>query len=236
MLHKMTRGALIVFEGCDRCGKTTQCKKLVDALNRDGGKAEFMRFPERSTAIGQTISGYLEKKSELEDHAVHLLFSANRWELVPKMLRLLNSGTTLIVDRYAYSGVAFTGAKPGFDLQWCKQPDVGLPKPDQVLYLTLSPEEASKRAAFGTERYENTEFQERVAKNFEILKEHDWKIVNAGKSIEDLHGEIKSIVTQTVESSKDKPILKLWSNPSEYPNKKRPLEEVTNEEGENVPV
>lgn len=37
---------------------------------------------DRTTTIGQLISSYLEKKSDLEDHTVHLLFSANRWELV----------------------------------------------------------------------------------------------------------------------------------------------------------
>lgn len=37
--------------------------------------------PERTTTIGQLISSYLQKKSDLEDHTVHLLFSANRWEL-----------------------------------------------------------------------------------------------------------------------------------------------------------
>ena len=37
---------------------------------------------ERSTEIGKLLSSYLEKKSEVEDHSVHLLFSANRWEHV----------------------------------------------------------------------------------------------------------------------------------------------------------
>ena len=38
----------------------------------------------------------------------------------------LRAGTTLVVDRYAYSGVAFTAAKalPGLDLEWCKARDV----------------------------------------------------------------------------------------------------------------
>ncbi|MEQ2202619.1 hypothetical protein XENOCAPTIV_009269 [Xenoophorus captivus] len=85
------RGALVVLEGVDRAGKTTQCKKLVQALLESGRPAEMMRFPGeeysilrpyRSTTIGQLISAYLEKKSDLEDHTVHLLFSANRWELV----------------------------------------------------------------------------------------------------------------------------------------------------------
>jgi len=40
-----SRGALIVFEGCDRVGKSTQCRKLVEALNKGGMRAELMKFP-----------------------------------------------------------------------------------------------------------------------------------------------------------------------------------------------
>ena len=39
------RGTFIVFEGCDRGGKTTQCKKLVEALNNKNIPAEYMNFP-----------------------------------------------------------------------------------------------------------------------------------------------------------------------------------------------
>lgn len=39
------RGALIVLEGVDRAGKTTQCKKLIQALQQSGHPAEMMRFP-----------------------------------------------------------------------------------------------------------------------------------------------------------------------------------------------
>lgn len=39
------RGALILFEGVDRCGKTTQAKKLAEALNDAGQATLFMRFP-----------------------------------------------------------------------------------------------------------------------------------------------------------------------------------------------
>lgn len=39
------RGALIVFEGCDRAGKSTQCKKLVEALHQKNIEAEYMSFP-----------------------------------------------------------------------------------------------------------------------------------------------------------------------------------------------
>ncbi|PNI12347.1 DTYMK isoform 4, partial [Pan troglodytes] len=66
----------------DRAGKSTQSRKLVEALCAAGHRAELLRFPERSTEIGKLLSSYLQKKSDVEDHSVHLLFSANRWEQV----------------------------------------------------------------------------------------------------------------------------------------------------------
>lgn len=45
-LHKkMKRGAFILLEGVDRSGKTTQCKRLIDALTQEGIKAKFYNFP-----------------------------------------------------------------------------------------------------------------------------------------------------------------------------------------------
>ncbi|KAG5851163.1 thymidylate kinase isoform X1 [Anguilla anguilla] len=207
------RGALIVLEGVDKAGKTTQCKKLVNALIESGRPAEIMRFPDRTTQIGQLINAYLEKKSNLEDHVVHLLFSANRWELEPLMRKKLEQGISLVVDRYAFSGVAFTSAKPGFSLEWCMKPDVGLPKPDLVLFLQLHPLDAAQRGQYGSERYESSDFQKVVLQRFEQLmkdKSLNWQVINAAKSIEDLHAEIKSHSETAITVAEFQPIGKLW--------------------------
>ena len=150
--HQSKRGAFIVMEGVDRCGKTTQCGLLLKHLLSIGVAAVAMRFPDRTTSVGQLINQYLTGDQELDDRAVHLLFSANRWEGAPQLERaLFQEGKTVICDRYAYSGVAFTSAKPRegkggpLDLEWCKRPDVGLPAPDAVIFLDLSQEEAEKR-------------------------------------------------------------------------------------------
>jgi dTMP kinase len=37
-------------------------------------------LPDRSTPIGQMIDAYLRSQAEMDDHVIHLLFSANRWE------------------------------------------------------------------------------------------------------------------------------------------------------------
>ena len=48
---------------------------------------------------------------KLNDEAVHLLFAMNRWEQKEDLISTLESGTNLVCDRYAYSGVAYSGAK-----------------------------------------------------------------------------------------------------------------------------
>eukprot|EP00124_Ichthyophonus_hoferi_P003263 Ihof_evm1s274 gene=Ihof_evmTU1s274 len=168
------RGALIVLEGCDHSGKTTQCINLVAALNNMGRKVQMLRFPDRTTAIGQMINSYLTSSLELSDQAVHLLFSANRWEAVASMKKLLSQGITLVVDRYAFSGVAFTAAK-GLDVNWCRQPDIGLLAPDLTIFLDLPVEVAAERGTFGEERYEKREFQEKVYTHFQAMTTPDWK-------------------------------------------------------------
>ncbi|XP_074046780.1 thymidylate kinase isoform X2 [Macrotis lagotis] len=207
------RGALIVLEGMDRAGKSTQCRKLVATLLQSGHSAELLRFPERSTEIGKLLNSYLQKKIHMEDHTVHLLFSANRWEQVPLIKEKLSQGITLVVDRYAFSGVAFTSAKENFSLDWCKQPDVGLPKPDLILFLHLSSLEAAKRGDFGNERYENNAFQEKALQRFYQLMKDDslnWKTIDASQAIEDLHKEIYSLSEETIQKAQGMPLGELW--------------------------
>ncbi|CAG5136845.1 unnamed protein product [Candidula unifasciata] len=205
------RGALIVLEGCDRSGKSTQCSKLVERLVQEGRQVLLMRFPDRTTPIGQMIDSYLQQTVELDDHVVHLLFSSNRWEAMRKMTELLQSGTTIIVDRYAYSGVAYSAAK-GLSVDWCRQPDVGLLKPDKVLYITVSPEKAAERGQFGTERYEKLDFQQKVNNMFLYLKDPSyWQTVSGEGSIDVVHAEIYKLATQTIKESEHLPLLKLWT-------------------------
>ena len=92
----MGRGALILIEGLDRSGKTTQTTLLLSKLKEKyGDKVKLYRFPgifpdelwmigrriDRSTVIGKQINEYLTNKANLDDHVIHLLFSSNRWEL-----------------------------------------------------------------------------------------------------------------------------------------------------------
>jgi thymidylate kinase len=93
------------------------------------------------------------------------------------------------------------------NLEWCKHAEVGLLKPDLVLYFALSAEEAMKRSsaavAYG-ERYEETEFQKTVAKNYETLLATamgggcEWRKIDASRDVEAIHKELEDIVTETM--------------------------------------
>lgn len=99
----------------------------------------------------------------------------------------------------------------GVDLEWCKQPDIGLPEPDLVIFLDLPIEEAIKRGDFGVERYETRVFQERVHENFLKLQDTRWKRVDARQSIELVQDQLRSLVMQTIKDAPKKPLSSLWS-------------------------
>ncbi|CAK1546994.1 unnamed protein product [Leptosia nina] len=204
------RGALIVIEGVDRTGKTTQAKLLVESLKKRQIQAEYTNFPNRNTEIGRVINSYLTSQKELSDEAIHLLFSANRWEKCRDIINLLEKGVTVIVDRYCYSGVAFSAAK-GLDLNWCKSSDVGLPKPDKVFFLTIPLEVMQQRNGFGNERYEVPEFQKKVTEVYKQLKDHDWDVLDANRTLDAIQEELVQRTLNVMNVVEHTSIGKVWT-------------------------
>jgi dTMP kinase len=206
------RGVFIVFEGIDRSGKSTQVRLLREHLLKLNIQSKAMVFPARDTATGQKISQYLCGSREIEDKKLHELFSQNRWEFKDEICETLQSGKTLIVDRYAYSGVAYSLAKESKELtlEWCKSLDTGLPAPDLVIFLDIPIEEAKKRVGYGKERYEKEEFQTRVAAQYKQLQENDWLNIDATMSQSQIHNVIARKVENIIELQTNKPIHFLW--------------------------
>jgi dTMP kinase len=108
------RGKFIVFEGLDRSGKSTQTKLLTEYLSQRSN-TELIGFPNRQSEIGSMINKYLTSQVEVSHQAIHLLFSANRWESMADIEKKLSSGINICCDRYYYSGVAYSTAK-GLDM------------------------------------------------------------------------------------------------------------------------
>ncbi|PWN95672.1 thymidylate kinase [Tilletiopsis washingtonensis] len=190
----MKRGALLVIEGLDRAGKTTQVERLVQELD-----ARLVKFPDRTTPIGRMLDSYLQQKSELDDRAVHLLFSANRWELAPSIKADLEAGQTVVCDRYAFSGIAYSVAK-GLPFDWCLSSDASLPAPDLTLFLTLSPSVAAQRGGYGDERYEEPGMQTRVRAAFEEIEARvrDWRSIDAERTEEEVWRDVSEAAEAAV--------------------------------------
>lgn len=188
----MKRGAFICFEGIDGSGKSTHARLLADWL-RDDRKIDcaLWRFPNRDTATGRAIDAYLAGNSHVDDRAIHLLFSANRWECAAELEAQLLAGRTIIADRYCYSGFAYGMAK-GLAPEWCRAPDVGLTAPDLVVFPCLGVElaiERNIRSGKAKERYESAEFLRKVAHAYDVVpngtgdQQQHWLYVNADDSV-----------------------------------------------------
>jgi len=79
------RGLFIVFEGPDKCGKTTQATLLFEYYVNLGKKVKMVKFPDRTTPSGLLINDFLKSKGlgvpiDKIPIVSHLLFAYNRWE------------------------------------------------------------------------------------------------------------------------------------------------------------
>ncbi|MES1911293.1 MAG: hypothetical protein MHM6MM_003746 [Cercozoa sp. M6MM] len=206
------RGAFIVFEGVDRCGKSTQSSRLFEVLVESGVQVQQMRFPDRSTTTGKLLNDYLQRRLELSDRAaVHSLFVLNRLEQRQKLIELLDSGVSVVCDRYSYSGVAYTLAQNAGDDQdvsreWCIMQETCLPAPDLVVYLSADAETLAKRGGYGEERYEVPELQRRVAEIFTSLQAEEWAAFNAAQPVEELATQISDRARSTIAACASLPV------------------------------
>ncbi|KAF2191992.1 P-loop containing nucleoside triphosphate hydrolase protein [Zopfia rhizophila CBS 207.26] len=178
---------------------------LVEGLQKDGISVRHMRFPDRTTPIGQMINGYLSGQSEQEDHVIHLLFSANRWEAAASIQAGIAAGTTIVIDRYYYSGCVYSAAKrnPTLDLVWAHHPEEGLPRPDFCVFLDISAEDAAKRGGFGTEKYEKKEMQDNVRDLFNTMMsssmKDDFVRIEAGGPLKEVQQKVREAVLKAMD-------------------------------------
>ncbi|KFD58680.1 hypothetical protein M513_00373, partial [Trichuris suis] len=184
------RGVFVALEGLDRSGKTTQVVSLRETLEKLNTPVRVFRYPTRTGPTGIALSQYLNKTETADDHAIHLLFSADRWSTAQEIEQLLKAGTHVLADRYAYSGVAYSTAK-GLDYDWCCQSDKGLPRPDIVIFLDVHAEVAQCRGDFGQELYEKVEFQKKVYNIFmEKVRDSNWRFIDGTLDENHVHKEV----------------------------------------------
>ena len=184
----MKRGALIVFEALDRSGKSTQSRLLSQYLV----KSKLYSFPNTATSSGAIINQNLSSLLPIPSQAMHLLFSANRWELQPLIINDIIKGNTVILDRYYHSGFEYSQAN-GLPKPWVCMADVGLPAPDHVFFMDINPTVTALRQDYGNQRHENINYQLEVQKHFYQLQQSNWTMLDANLPVDQLHEIIKNI-------------------------------------------
>lgn len=107
---------LIVLEGLDGAGKSTQLKMVTSYLTGLGKKVEFLHFPRYVAPIyGDLISKFLRgdfgSVEQVHPQLVALLFAEDRHDAASLIRSWLNQGHVVILDRYVYSNIAYQCAK-----------------------------------------------------------------------------------------------------------------------------
>jgi dTMP kinase len=189
------RGKIIVLEGTDKSGKTSQSRMLAEALKASGKVCVILDFPDYTTPIGMEIKAFLERKRDYYTPEVkHLLFSANRWEKKKEIESMLENGTIVIMNRYWQSNLVY-GVANGMDANWLIRLDRGLPKENIVLMILVKPTISARRAemqdAFESDRQLAVKAYENYLK---FAKQFRWRIIDGSKSKEQVHQEIMKII------------------------------------------
>lgn len=107
---------LIVLEGLDGAGKSTQVKRLRAYLEEKVSRLDYIHFPRYDAEVyGSLISRFLRgdfgDNSHVHPQLVALLFAEDRHGAAPQMQMSLDRGDTVLLDRYVYSNIAYQCAK-----------------------------------------------------------------------------------------------------------------------------
>jgi dTMP kinase len=166
-----TRGKIIVIEGTDKAGKSSQSRMLAEALKVSGKVCVILDFPDYTTPIGMEIKAFLEGKRDYLSEVKHLLFSANRWEKKKEIESMLENGTIIVMNRYWQS------------------------KEDITLVILVNPRISAKRAEMQDAFESDTQLAASAYKNYlKFAKQYRWKVIDGSKSKEQVHQEIMKIV------------------------------------------
>lgn len=189
-----TRGKIIVIEGTDKAGKTSQSRMLAETLKASGKVCVILDFPDYTTPIGMEIKAFLEGKRDYLSEVKHLLFSANRWEKKKEIESMLENGTIIVMNRYWQSNLVY-GAANGMDTNWLLRLDKGLPKEDIVLVILVNPSISANRAETQDVFESDSQLAAKAYKNYlKFAKQYRWKVVDGSKSKEQVHQELTKMI------------------------------------------
>lgn len=209
-ISKGRRGRLIVFEGIDGAGTTTQARQVASHLASKDVPVHLTREPSDGP-IGVLLRRFLMGEHTLADgstsrETLALLFAADRAdhmlrEIVPRLV----AGDVVISDRWYHSSYAYQGLRTatGWDFSWVATLNRYAWSPDLTIFLRASPEVADRRrreASRTLELFDDLDAQRQIARAYDAAIERcrnrreRVEIVDGDASLEEVTASVARLV------------------------------------------
>jgi dTMP kinase len=174
---------LIVFEGPEGAGKSTQISRLAERLTQSGRQVVQLREPGGTPVGDQIRAALLQGAGDMTPAAESLLFMASRAELIERQVKpALAAGKTVLLDRFFLSTYAYQAAGRGLPLDQIVAANrlaIADVRPDLTLIFMLSASEglarATKRGAKDRMERADAGFHERVVAAFGEYAKPEWQ-------------------------------------------------------------
>ena len=204
-MKKKKRGKFIVFEGIDGAGTESISRWLFEYLKKNKKPVIRICYPDYKGPVGRLIHRYLHCQYDFSVSVQFLLYFIDFVKDKEKINQWLNEGKIVISDRYFTSTLAYQGLR-GFSqrkaLSLAKI--FGLPKPDLVLYLKISPSTSIKRKLKEKKSLDRNErdrkllgelcnFYDNLAKK-QIYSR--WRVVDGENSIKEVSEQCLGIINK----------------------------------------
>lgn len=215
-------GKLIVIEGLDGSGKSTQLSLLSENLEKAGVNAKTISFPDYAEKSSTLVKMYLNgnfgtNPNDVNAYAASVFYTVDRYaSYKAKWGEYYENGGTVVSGRYTTSNAVHQASKLSEDkwedfLSWLydfEYNKIGIPKPDKVIFLDM-PVEVSQKLL--TKRYEgdnskkdihesDTEYLDRCRKAAVFTAKYSgWEIIpcadyGEARSIEDIANDVLNSV------------------------------------------
>ncbi len=181
----------IVFEGIDGSGKSS----VLDLLQERLEKVHFTKEPTDSK------TGMMAQRIATEETSPYMdlfLYLADRVEHTERIRERLDQDFHVVCDRYWGSTAAYQSAYDEIQLEYAESIQKPfIRKPNLTFLLDLNPKKALKRISERSikSKYEKLDFLQQVRDNYlELAVNHDWKIIDAEKGLEEVKSDISRII------------------------------------------
>jgi len=145
------KGKLIVLEGTDGSGKSTQLELIKKYFETSNLKYDFLHFPkyghnEFSEVIAKFLRGEFGGVDDVDPYFVANIYAMDRYLYLPELLQKLEDNDVVLLDRYVFSNIAFQAAKIADPLKsaniqtWISDFEFEfneLPYPDLTIFLDV---------------------------------------------------------------------------------------------------